>query len=320
MRQLRALAAVARSRNVTEAAGRLNLTQPAVTLQLNNLEDLAGLPILQRTPDGMAPTEAGEAILQLHDRVEAAVDECATALDMLKGLTGGRVAIGAVSTAKYFAPFVIAAFSRRHPAIDLKLTIGNREDVLQGLRDYSLDLAITGRPPADIALEKVLIGDHPHVIVGPADHPLVGRRGLTARDLVDETFIIREPGSGTRALMETLFADTGVVPRIGMEISSNETIKQAVMAGLGVAFISGHTVAHELQDGRLAVLPLAGLPLVRQWFVVRRLDKAMLPPHRVLMDFIGAETSRFLPSLGPDRGPDRDGRGRGGKSGPGGGR
>ncbi|MFO1147976.1 MAG: LysR family transcriptional regulator [Alsobacter sp.] len=316
MRQLRALAAVARSRSVTDAAKKLNLTQPAVTLQLNNLEDLAGLPILQRTPEGMVLTEAGEAILQLHDRVDAAVDECSTALDMLKGLTGGRVAIGAVSTAKYFAPFVIAAFSRRHPAIDLKLTIGNREDVLQGLRDYALDLAITGRPPEDIALERRLIGPHPHVIIGPADHPLLTREGLTVKDLAGETFIIREPGSGTRALMESLFADAGFTPNIGMEISSNETIKQAVMAGLGVAFISGHTVASELQDGRLAVLPVKGLPLMRQWFVVRRLDKAMLPPHGVLMDFIGAEASHFLPVLAAEHEKDPEAQGAAGRKRP----
>lgn len=295
MRQMRALAAVAQSRNVTEAAGRLGLTQPAVTLQLKNLEDLAGLPILQRTPEGMVPTQAGAALLRLHDRVEAALADCANALDMMKGLTGGRVSIGAVSTAKYFAPFVIAEFARQHPAIELKLTIGNREEVLQGLRDYSLDLAITGRPPADLDLERRLIGDHPHVVIGPAHHPLAGRDHVDLRTLADETFIIREPGSGTRMLMEHLFEEIGLSPRIGMEISSNETIKQAVMAGLGVSFISAHTVAGEVEDKRLSVLHVEGLPLVRQWFVVRRADKALLPPAEALMDFLGAEAARFLP-------------------------
>lgn len=295
MRQLRALATVARSRSVTEAARKLNLTQPAVTLQLNNLADLAGLPILQRTPEGMVPTEAGLAILQLHDRMDAAIDDCQTALDMLKGVTGGRVAIGAVSTAKYFAPFVIAAFSKLHPAIDLRLVIGNREEVLKGLQDYALDLAITGRPPEDVNLDRRVIGDHPHVIVAPPGHPLTVRKDLAVPDLMQETFIIRESGSGTRILMESLFRGAGVTPRIGMEIGSNETIKQAVMAGLGIAFISGHTVASELADGRLVVLKVKGLPLVRQWHVVRRHDKALLPPHQVLMEFIAAEAQRFLP-------------------------
>jgi len=295
LRQMRALAEVARSRNVTEAARRLGLTQPAVTLQLKNLEDLAGLPILQRTADGMETTQAGAALLRLHDRVEAALGDCANALDMLKGLTGGRVSIGAVSTAKYFAPFVIAEFARQHPAIELKLTIGNREEVIQGLRDYSLDLAISGRPPADLDLERRLIGDHPHVVIGPAHHPLADSAHVDLRVLAQETFIIREEGSGTRILMENLFREAGLVPRIGMEISSNETIKQAVMAGLGVAFISAHTVAGEVEDRRLAILPVDGLPLVRQWYVVRRADKALLPPAQALMDFLGAEAGKFLP-------------------------
>ena len=297
LRQMRALAAVAHSRSVTEAAGRLGLTQPAVTLQLKNLEDLAGLPILQRTQQGMQPTQAGTALLRLHDRMEAALVDCGNALDMLKGLTGGRVSIGAVSTAKYFAPFVIAEFARQHPAIELKLTIGNREDVLQGLRDYSLDLAISGRPPADLDLDKRLIGDHPHVVIGPANHPLAKLAHVDLSELANETFIIREQGSGTRMLMEHMLRETGLTPRIGMEISSNETIKQAVMAGLGISFISAHTVAGEVEDGRLAVLHVEGLPLVRQWFVVRRADKALLPPAEALMDFLGMEANRFLPEI-----------------------
>jgi LysR family transcriptional regulator for metE and metH len=167
--------------------------------------------------------------------------------------------------------------------------------VVQGLRDYSLDLAISGRPPADLDLDKRLIGDHPHVVIGPAHHPLAKFHHVDLRTLVNETFIIREPGSGTRILMENLFREIGLTPRIGMEISSNETIKQAVMAGLGIAFISAHTVAGEIEDGRLAVLHIEGLPLVRQWYVVRRADKALLPPAEALMDFLGVEAARFLP-------------------------
>jgi LysR family transcriptional regulator, low CO2-responsive transcriptional regulator len=254
------------------------------------------LPLLQRTPAGMAPTDAGRALLLLSDRIEKALADCGQALDMLAGLSGGRVAIGAVSTAKYFAPFAMAAFSKRYPMIDLKLTIGNREEVMQALRDFSLDVAITGRPPPDLELEKRLIGDHPHLVVAPAGHPLAGGRPVAVSDLSRETFLIREPGSGTRALMEGLFQNAGVRPTIGMEISSNETIKQAVMAGLGIAFISLHTVASELKDGRLVVLPIEGLPIMRQWFVVRRADKVLLPPAQALMDFLGDEARHFLPA------------------------
>src|SRR5260221_9545412 len=138
IRQLRALAAVQRAGSVTSAANRLNLPQPAVPLQLRNLQALAGLPLIQRTGDGMMLTQAGRDVLALSERIESAILDCEQSLDMIAGRTGGRVSIGAVSTAKYFVPFVIAAFSRRFPKIDLTLTIVNREDILEALKGYDL--------------------------------------------------------------------------------------------------------------------------------------------------------------------------------------
>jgi LysR family transcriptional regulator, low CO2-responsive transcriptional regulator len=297
IRQLRALAALSANGSVTAAANKLNLTQPAVTLQLRNLQDLAGLPLLQRTNDGMLLTGAGKEVLTLHERIEAAISACATSLDMMAGRTGGRVSIGAVSTAKYFVPFAIAAFSRLQPKIDITLSIGNREEIRQALRGYDLDFAIMGRPPPEVEVDTHLIGDHPHIIVAAKGHWLARDFGLAAVDLSHETFLTREPGSGTRMLMEQLFEASELKPAIGMEMSSNETIKQAVIAGLGIAFISAHTVASELEDGRLVALDVAGLPVVRQWFVVRRQDKVLLPPAQAMLDFLGAEGARFLPGV-----------------------
>jgi LysR family transcriptional regulator, low CO2-responsive transcriptional regulator len=297
IRQLRALAALSANGSVTAAANKLNLTQPAVTLQLRNLQDLAGLPLLQRTNDGMLLTGAGQEVLALHERIEAAISACATSLDMMAGRTGGRVSIGAVSTAKYFVPFAIAAFSRLHPKIDISLSIGNREEIRQALRGYDLDFAIMGRPPPEVEVDTHLIGDHPHIIVAAKGHWLARDFGLAAVDLSHETFLTREPGSGTRMLMEQLFEASELKPTIGMEMSSNETIKQAVIAGLGIAFISAHTVASELEDGRLVALDVAGLPVVRQWFVVRRQDKVLLPPAQAMLDFLSAEGARFLPGV-----------------------
>jgi LysR family transcriptional regulator for metE and metH len=297
IRQIRALAALSANGSVTAAANKLNLTQPAVTLQLRNLQQLAGLPLLQRTNDGMLLTGAGQEVLALYERIEAAISACATSLDMIAGRTGGRVSIGAVSTAKYFVPFAIAAFSKLHPRIDISLSIGNRQEIRQALHGYDLDFAIMGRPPPDVEVETRLIGDHPHIIVAPRGHWLAQDFGLAAVDLTHETFLIREQGSGTRMLMEQLFADTELRPTIGMEMSSNETIKQAVIAGLGIAFISAHTVATELEDGRLVALDVAGLPVLRQWFVVRRRDKVLLPPAQAMLDFLSDDGARFLPGM-----------------------
>jgi len=294
-RQLRALWALSQSGNVTLAAKSLHLTQPAVTLQLRNLQDQAELPLFQRTGEGMILTDAGQEMLALHKRIEAAIADCEASLEMITGRTAGRVSIGAVSTAKYFVPFIIAAFSRVNPKIEIVLSIGNRQEIMQSLRDYSLDIAITGRPPPDIEVERHLIGDHPHVIIASSTHWLAREAGLAAVDLSHETFLTREPGSGTRMLMERLFEQTELSPRIGMEFDSNETIKQGVIADLGIAFISAHTVATELEDGRLVTLDVAGLPVTRQWYVVRRADKVLLPPAQEALAFIAREASQYLP-------------------------
>ncbi|MCK0196309.1 LysR family transcriptional regulator [Ancylobacter sp. 6x-1] len=299
LKQLRAFAAVIDTGTVTGAAKVLNVTPPAVTMQVQLLEDQLGLPLLDRAGDRFQPSDAGREVLGAVARIEHALADCGAALDAMKGLDAGRVAVGIVSTAKYFAPAALGAFARSHPGIDVILTVGNREDIIAALRNDSIDVAIMGRPPVDIAVDKTLLGAHPHVIIAPTTHPLLGRR-ISATDMVGETFLMREPGSGTRNLMERFFQDAGVEPKIGMEIGSNETIKQAVMAGLGLSFISAHTVAHEVSDGRLALLDVEGLPVVRQWFVVKRSAKRLTPPAAALNDFLARRGSDFLPqSIAP---------------------
>ena len=297
IRQLRSLAALASKGSVTGASTQLGLTQPAVTQQLRQLQELAGLPLVQRTGDGMLLTAAGREVLTLASRIEAAIADCQGSLDLLAGRTGGIVHLGAVSTAKYFVPHAIAAFSKRFPKIEIKLTIGNREEIREAMHSYDLDFAVMGRPPDDVSVDVRLLGANPHVIIARKGHWLERDAGLDLTDLVHETFISREPGSGTRTLMEGLFEKSELEPIIGMEMSSNETIKQAVIAGLGVAFISAHTVASELADGRLVILDVGGLPIIRQWYAVRRSDKLLLPPAQAMFDFLGTEGSNYLPDV-----------------------
>lgn len=152
-----------------------------------------------------------------------------------------------------------------------------------------------GQPPADVEVEVRLLGKHPHIIVGAASHRLARSRKVELSDLANETFITRERGSGTRMLMEQFFEKSGLKPQIGMEMDSNETIKQATIAGLGIAFISQHTVSHELQDGRLVAFKVKGLPVMRRWHAIRRADKVLLPPARAMLDFLGEEGARYLP-------------------------
>jgi LysR family transcriptional regulator for metE and metH len=235
-------------------------------------------------------------VLLAAQRIEAALTDCEQELALLKGLKGGKVFVGVVSTAKYFAPKALAAFQKLHPLIELRLSVGNRSETIRALQTFSIDVAIMGRPPESMDVQREVIGPHPHIIVAPPDHPLLKKKRMTGKELAGETFLLREEGSGTRALMEKFFRDLDFKPRIGMEIGSNETIKQAVMAGLGVSFISAHTVAAEIADGRLCQLNVEGLPLMREWFAVRRMDKRMLPAAEAMWTFLTSDGAKFLPS------------------------
>ncbi|WP_038034021.1 LysR family transcriptional regulator [Thermopetrobacter sp. TC1] len=297
LKQLRALQAVAESGSVTAAAQRLHVTPPAVSLQLKLLEEHAGIALLERAPEGLRLTSAGQVVLDAIHQIEGVLKACALSLEEMKGVSGGSVRVGVVSTAKYFAPRALAAFMKEHPEIDIRLQVGNRNDTVEALANYDLDFAIMGRPPDTFEVSRSIIGPHPHVLVCPPDHPLAGRNDLRPADLAHETFLMREKGSGTRTLTEKLIARLDIEPKIGMEIGSNETIKQAVMAGLGIALISAHTVATELRDGRLGLLRLPGLPLMRQWYVVRRKEKRLMPAAAALWEFMAAQGAAFLPRL-----------------------
>jgi DNA-binding transcriptional LysR family regulator len=298
LKQLRSLSAVIRTGTVTAAAGELNVTPPAITAQVKALEELVGLPLVERIGDRFRPTTAGEEIAGALIRIEAMLGECNDALAELRNAGSGKVSIGVVSTAKYFAPMAIAAFRRERPNVDIRLFVGNREETVAALRTYEIDLAIMGRPPGEFEVEAQIIGEHPQVMIAAPDHRCAGRPRIRPEDIADETFLVREIGSGTRTSFEAFMAGTfnGRAPR-ALEMSSNETIKQAVIAGLGIAFISAHTIATEVEIGRLAILDVVGLPIRRQWFTVRRTDKRLLPAALALRDFWIRRGASFLPRI-----------------------
>lgn len=297
-KQLNAVQAIALRGSITAAAATLHLTPAALTARLKQIEGVLGLALFDRTAAGLRATQAGELVLAAAERVGATLGECAENVDALRGLRGGRVSIGVVSTAKYFAPRALAAFRHRHPDVEVRLSVGNREEVIRLLRDYAIDLAIMGRPSRDFAATQAAFGEHPLVLIAAPDHRLAKRRRLRLGEIAKEVFLTRERGSGTRTVFESLCAKMGdQPPTIGMEITSNETIKQAVMAGLGIALISAHTVEAELAEGRLAILPVAGLPIRRKWFLVRRSDRHPAPAASRFWEFMLAEGTALLPRL-----------------------
>lgn len=296
MRQLRAFGAFVETGTISAAAAQLGLTPPAVGQQLRLLETaLGGVPLSERVGAGQRPTQAGREVLLALDRVEAALGDCGEAVAAVSGAGRGRVTVGIISTAKYFAPFALAAFGREQPAVELRIAVGNREAIVAGLASLEMDLAVMGRPPDDVPIERATVGPHPHIIIAAPGHGLARKRRLPLREVARETFLLREPGSGTRELMRRVFADAGLALPSGVEIGSNETIKQAVMAGMGIALLSAHTVAAELADGRLVALSVQGLPVTREWFIVRHRDKRLLPAAQALWSFLAENGAAFLP-------------------------
>jgi LysR family transcriptional regulator, low CO2-responsive transcriptional regulator len=243
------------------------------------------------------PTDVGKEFIMAEARIASVLGELSETTSALKGGSIGHLNFAVVSTAKYFAPFLLSTFEKLHPRIDITLTVGNRGEVLARLADYRIDMAMIGRPPQDIDVVMQEIGPHPHVVIAAPDHPMARQRKIPAARLSRETMLVREVGSGTRLLTERLLSDLGATPKLGMEISSNETIKQAVMAGLGISLLSYHTIAHEVEEGRLAILNVEGTPVIRKWFIVRNKRKNLLPSGQALWSFIAAEGASYLPPL-----------------------
>jgi len=273
LRQLRALAATVRTGSITAAANAMHVTPPAISIQLKLLAKQAGGEVLERTASGFEPTALGREILEAAHEMEGLLDRLGERLNALKTGAAGLLRLGVVSTGKYFAPRIVAGFQRAHPGIVVKLLIGNRGEILTGLRQRNFDLCIMGRPPEDIPVVREELGDHPHVLIAPPGHRLADRKDIAHAELHQETFLAREEGSGTRMLM-TRFLD-----RVGderpvqlVDMGTNETIKQAVMAGLGVAIISAHTCAAELTERKLVALDVVGTPILRKWYVIHRAD------------------------------------------------
>ena len=295
LKQLRGFASVMQIGSISGAAKQLHLTSPAVSLQLRELEKSAGIPLFERTKSGLKPTSGGKVVLEFAAEIRSALIECSESLDELSGIDRGEVSVGVVSTARYFAPTVLAAFNKLHPNVKLQLQVGNREVTIDKLENLELDFAITGLPPSHFEVRSEYIGKHPQIIIASPDHKFFGKQRISISSLKDQTFLLREAGSGTRSVTDNLFSKNKFSPSAGVEFGSNETIKQAVMAGMGIALISAHTVAAELEAKRLISLNVEGLPINKKWFVVKHKNKRLLPSSQALWDFFAHSGKNYLP-------------------------
>lgn len=286
-RQLRIFSEVAKHLSFARAAESLHLTPPAVTMQVKELELQLGLKLFERQGRQVSLTTVGEYFLVYVRRMLATLKDAEDAMARFLKLESGVLNLGMVGTAKYFVPRLLTRFREEHPGIELRLHQGvNREELVTLLQRGEVDLAIMGRPPKEMATRAEPFAAHPHVFVAPPKHPILSIDRPVVSTLADYPLIAREPASGTRALMNRFFEDHRFEPRIAMEMPSNETIKQAVMAGMGLGFLSLHTIGLELSCGLLEIVRIEGSPLVRAWNIVHMQSKILSPAAEALRYFI----------------------------------
>jgi DNA-binding transcriptional LysR family regulator len=299
LRQLDILEAVARCGSFSRASAELHLTQPAVSMQIKQLEASLGLPLFEQMGKRIHLTRAGEETLQASRAINRELVNLEHTLANLQGLKGGALTVSAASTASYFTARLMALFQEIHPDVRVSLNVVNRETLLKHLAENSIDLALMGQPPEGHDLEAQPFMDNPLVVIAAPNHPLAGQRDIPPTRLAEEPFVGREPGSGTRNAVEKFFAEHGLTHKAAMEMNKNEAIKQAVEAGLGLGVASLHTVQAELAAQHLCVLDVQGFPLKRQWYLVQRQGKRLSPAAQAFAQFVLSEAGQVAPANAP---------------------
>lgn len=299
LRQLKVFETVARHLSFSRASEELHLTQPAVSTQIKTLEGHVGLPLFEQLGKKIYLTPAGIELVHYSRAIIQQFQEAEEALTQLQGISGGKLNVAVISAGDYFFPRLLVEFARRHSGVTLNLTVHNREELLVQLADNLTDLAIMVRPPQDADTVNESFAPHPYVIVAAPDHPLVAQKNIPMSVLMQEPFVVREKGSDTWNSMEDGFGEYLRDINIAMEIKSTETIKQAVIAGMGITFLSGHTISLELQAGSLAILDVQGFPVMLDWYVVHRKNKRLPPVALAFKNFLLSDGAKLIQKILP---------------------
>jgi len=294
LRQLQVFEAVARRLSFSRAAEDLHLSQPAVSMQISQLEDNIGLPVFEKLGKKVFLTAAGEELYRSSRIISQQLAETEAYFEEMKGVRGGHLRIAVASTANSFSTRLIALFNERFANLTVSLDVTNREGLLRQLEANAVDQVIMGRPPDNLGLQAEAFMENPLVVIAAPDHPFVGRKNIPISELQGETFVVRERESGTRTAMERFFSARDIHLNTSMEMRSNEAVQQAVQAGLGLGIVSIHTLSLELETGHLVVLDVESFPIMRQWYIVHRKGKRLSPVARAFHDFVLTEARTIL--------------------------
>lgn len=301
LRQLQVFEAIVRLGSFTKAAEELFLTQPTVSLQMKKLADSVGLTLLEPIGRHTRATEAGQELYQACRAIFTALGNIETKFADLKGLRAGKVRLGVISTAKYFAPEMLGEFCNEYPGVDISLKVSNRERIIERILSHEDDLYVLGEPPpGELELSNYPFAPNPLVVMASRNHPLVNQKNIPFERIAEEPFILREPGSGTRETIVKYFESHGLQPKVRLELGSNEAIKHAVVGGLGLAIQSLHVLTLEGVRGPVALLDVKGFPIMRQWYIVHPRNKELSVVAKAFLEFAlakGPKVASFMHDL-----------------------
>ncbi len=286
LRQLTVFDCVARHMSFTKAAQEMCLTQPAVSIQIKQLEEMVGLPLFEHIGKKFHLTQAGEELHHTCQDIFSSIDNLEMSLTKMKGGMHGKLRLAVVTSAKYFVPHLLGEFQRQYPGVEMSLVVSNRDQVIRRILNNEDDLVIMAQVPKDLKLRSYPFLDNPMIAIAHPDHPLAGSTDLPLSCLTSDTFLTREAGSGSRMAIEKHLAKQGTRLSKTMELGSSETIKQGVMAGLGLSIVCRHCVTLELATGCLVELDIQGLPIVHNWCLVHHQDKKLSPVAEAFHSFI----------------------------------
>lgn len=292
--QLRAFEASARLGSLARAAQELHIAQPTASVQVRKLSETIGLPLFEQVGKRIYLTEAGKQVRAGCNDVFHALSRLEEMLTDMRGLDSGHLQLAVTSTAKYFAPRLLGAFIQRYPGIETSLQIHNRSTLIERLANNEDDLYMFADPPGDQEVVVQSILPNPLVVVARGDHPMAGEKDVAFARLAGEPFLMREPGSGTRMVTLKLFEQHGLAPTIRMELNTNEAIREAILAGLGVSILSRYALGLEPEQTNLVCLDIEGFPLESHWHFVYPVGKHLSVAARAFMDFARAEARNLI--------------------------
>ena len=290
LHQLAIFGTVAELSSVTKAAEKLHMTQPAVSIQLKRLQESVGMPLIEITGRKLYLTEAGNALYEVYESYKERMETFEATISQLRGGLKGQLSISAASTAKYYLPYLLGEFQRRYPQINVSLKVTNRNQVLQHLENNEYQLAILTQIPDDPKYQAIPFLENPLVMGAPPGHRLTGEKCIPLEELKEESYVFREMGSGTRMVMERILAEKQIRPRIAMELGTNEAVKQAIMAGIGISLISRLSLKTELPMGKIQILDVEGLPFTNHWHLVFKKNRLLSPVFQNFREFLKTES------------------------------